>query len=158
MIARVGRTGRGGFAVAMTLLYIVVLTAMIASVVNLLLTEQRLARHAQAHVQALYSAEAGVAFALAELNHLSRGGEPGEGWAREGARLRYNGIPAVLNRAEVGGPELSIVADREGKSITARARVKWISGIVERAVTVKCVDRDGRLVAAEWRENRGGEL
>ena len=144
-----------GFTLAAALLYVAVITAALASLTSLLLTEYRITKNAISLTQALYTAEAGIDLALHEFNREAQGAAAWAGWARSGASYRLDSAPEILRQESTLKPELSVVADTAALTVTATGRVAGSAGspAVSRTVAVK-LKRVGPTHAVQTWEER----
>lgn len=139
---------------ASAMLYVAIITAVIASVTSLILAEHRATRSSAAHIQALYVAEAGIDLALHELNQESQGVPAWTGWTRNGTSHRLESAPDSLRQGSTFNPELSVVADPVSLKIMASGRVLSSAGsaIASRDVVVTLARRGKTYAIQNWEE------
>lgn len=146
--------GKRGMSLAVALLYVAIITAAFASIINLVLSEYRATRSATAWVQALYTAEAGIDLALCELNREATGAPAWKGWTRTNTTCRLDSIPDILMQECTFQPELGVTVDTAALRISASGSVSPSTGTpsVSRNVTVTLTRQGQRYSIDTWEE------
>lgn len=143
-----------GFSLGIAMVYIAIITSIIASVTNLILTEYRATRNSAAYIQALYAAEAGIDLALCEFNLEAQGQTAWAGWTKDGTSYSLGSSSAGLDKGSTFMPEFNVAADISSMKITAAGRAtltaKPLTVSRNLAVTLK---RNGqKFVIQTWEE------
>jgi Tfp pilus assembly protein PilX len=143
-----------GFALATAMLYIAIITAILASVISLILSEYRITKYSTARLQAFYIAEAGIDLALHEFNKEAAGATAWTGWIKRGAAHYLETTPDVLRQESATVSKLSVVADPSALTIVACGSVPSPAGsmVATRTITasLRCV---GHAYAIQnWQE------
>jgi Tfp pilus assembly protein PilX len=146
---------KDGFTLGMAMVYVAIITAVIASVTSLVLAEYRATKNSAAYVQALYAAEAGIDLALYELNQEAQGATAWTGWIKSGTSYRLESTQDGLHEGSTFNPELSVVADTSSLRIMAsgHATSSARSATVSRDVVVKLVRHGQTYAIQNWEES-----
>lgn len=139
-----------GFALVVAVLYTAIITALVASVIGLIMNEIRFAASAEARSQALYAAESGVALALREFNRAGK--NSWQGWTPDGAMRRLETTPDLLRRGSKYSPGLKVSADTDALVVEAMglAVAPGRPAAVSRKVVVTLQRRGGQYKVSSW--------
>lgn len=140
-------------AIAVTVLFITLLSALFGAVLSLLLTQQKAIHGVGAQVQARYAAEAGIAVALAELNREAGAGGAWEKWnITNETRVGLMDTNFLAGGSVPAWGEIQVSMASTAIRATGYAKAPGIATPFHCTVTVETQTRSGVIMAARWRE------